>query len=136
MTMSHSNAEWIIWAEQIKESISFGMSYYIKLALLLAIMVMALIAAYRVWAEIHDVEEPDSPTDLLRSFEEARGAGALDEAEFNRVQSRLGVAPTRTGESPPTGLQATDEEPLKDFPASEPGSTSASAQGHGSVPAG
>ena len=46
-----------------------------------------------MWEEIHDVEEPDSPTDLLESFEEAHAAGELDDEEFERVRRRL-VGPT------------------------------------------
>ena len=34
---------------------------YIGLALLAVLLVVALVKAYRIWEEIHDVEEPDSP---------------------------------------------------------------------------
>ena len=42
-----------------------------------------------VWGEIHDVEEPDSPTDLLASFQQAHAQGELDDAEFARVTEKL-----------------------------------------------
>ena len=64
-------------------------SYYVGLAILLVLMVLALVQAYRMWEEIHDVEEPDSPTDLLEAFEEAHAAGELDDEEFERVRRRL-----------------------------------------------
>ncbi len=76
--------------------------YYLGLGILVALMVVALVKAYRMWEELHDVEEPDSPTDLLASFEEAHDAGELDDEEFERVRQRL-AGPT-TGEdekSPP-----------------------------------
>jgi hypothetical protein len=69
---------------------SFLGSYYVKLALLVAVLVVALVAAYRVWAEIQDVEEPDTPADLLESFEAAHAAGAIDAQEFDRVRRQLG----------------------------------------------
>ena len=62
---------------------------YIGLALLAVLLVAALIKAYRIWEEIHDVEEPDSPSDLLASFEEAHAAGELDDEELERVRKRL-----------------------------------------------
>lgn len=52
-------------------------------------MVVALVKAYQMWEELHDVEEPDSPTDLLESFEEARATGDLDDEEFERIRRRL-----------------------------------------------
>jgi hypothetical protein len=63
--------------------------YYIGLALLVAVALVALYKAYRVWEEIHDVEEPDSPADLLQSFSQAHAAGELDDDEFDRVRRRL-----------------------------------------------
>ncbi len=63
--------------------------YYVGLALLIVVLVIALVKAYRVWEEIHDVEEPDTPADLLQAFEEARAAGELDDEEMERVKERL-----------------------------------------------
>src|SRR5215469_4445034 len=56
--------------------------YYVGLAVLVVLLVVSLVTAYRVWVEIHDVEEPDSPADLLQSFELAHAAGDLDDEEF------------------------------------------------------
>jgi hypothetical protein len=64
-------------------------SYYVGLALLIGLMVIALVKAYRVWEEIRDVEEPDSPADLLESFEQARAEGELNDEEMERVRQRL-----------------------------------------------
>jgi hypothetical protein len=63
---------------------------YIPLALLTVLLAALLWKAVRVWGEIHDVEEPDSPKDLLSSFEQAHAAGELDDAEFARVRAQLG----------------------------------------------
>jgi hypothetical protein len=52
------------------------------------------------------VEEPDSPGDLLASFEQAHAAGELDDEEFERVRARLKHSPTfgvQTSSSPPAG---------------------------------
>jgi uncharacterized membrane protein len=67
----------------------FSPPYYLGLGILLVLMVVALVKVYRMWEEIHDVEEPDSPIDLLESFEEAHAAGELDDEEFERVRRRL-----------------------------------------------
>jgi len=67
---------------------------YIGLALLAVLLVVALVKAYRVWEELHDVEEPDSPVDLLASFEQAHAAGELDDEELERVRERLERSPT------------------------------------------
>jgi hypothetical protein len=52
----------------------FSPPYYLGLGILLVLMVVALVKAYQMWEELHDVEEPDSPIDLLESFEEAHAA--------------------------------------------------------------
>jgi hypothetical protein len=83
----------MIWAAGWAQPLAFDRWYYLGLALLVIVMVAALIAAYRVWEEIHDVEEPDSPADLLASFEQARAVGDLDEQEFDRVRRCLEAAP-------------------------------------------
>jgi hypothetical protein len=62
---------------------------YVPLGLLTVLLVALLINAVRVWGEIHDVEEPDSPSDLLASFEQAHAKGELDDAEFARVREQL-----------------------------------------------
>jgi uncharacterized membrane protein len=79
--------------------------YYVGLALLIVMIVIALVKAYRVWEEIRDVEEPDSPADLLQSFEEARAAGELDDEEMERVRQQLArsamPAPKKSSASAP-----------------------------------
>jgi hypothetical protein len=42
--------------------------YYIGLALLVIALVVAAIVAYRMWVEIHDVVDPDTPEELLEAF--------------------------------------------------------------------
>ena len=53
-----------------------------------------------MWEEIHDVEEPDSPDDLLETFEEAHAAGELDDEEFARVRRRLASPPAQPADTP------------------------------------
>jgi hypothetical protein len=79
---------------------------YIGLGLLTVLLVILLIKAYRVWEEIHDVEEPDSAEDLLASFERAHAEGELDDEELERVKARLRTSPTVEG--PATGSPAPD----------------------------
>ena len=67
----------------------FGSSYYTKLIVLGIIMIVVLVYAYRVWEEIHDVEDPDSPSELLNSFEQAHVKGELDAQEFDRLRTLL-----------------------------------------------
>jgi hypothetical protein len=66
-----------------------GIAYYIGLVLLTIAAIMLSIHAYRVWQEIHEEEEPDSPSDLLESFEQAHAEGELDEKELERVRRLL-----------------------------------------------
>jgi uncharacterized membrane protein len=68
-------------------------AYWIGLALLVVVLSLALYKAYREWQEIHDVEEPDTPDDLLRSFREAHAMGELDDEEMRRVEQRLSAGP-------------------------------------------
>jgi hypothetical protein len=97
---------------------SFGVSYYLGLALLIISMVVALVAAYRVWEEIHDVEEPDTPSDLLESFEQAHASGVLNDQEFDRVRRRLEESsrsqevarPSRAAQEESLGRSSTDAE--------------------------
>jgi hypothetical protein len=85
-------------------------SYYVKSALLIIILVVALVAAYRVWEEIHDVEEPDSPDDLLESFEQAHAAGVLNDQEFDRVRQQF------HGDSTSEGKADQRSDPLRENP--------------------
>jgi hypothetical protein len=66
-----------------------GMAYYVGLVLLSILAIMLSVHAYRVWQEIHEVEEPDSPSDLLESFEQAHTEGELDDQELERVRRLL-----------------------------------------------
>jgi hypothetical protein len=86
--------------------------YYAGLTILTVLLVVALVKAYRMWEEIHDVEEPDSPTDLLETFEEAHAAGELDDEEFERVRRRLAHAPDQRADTP----AATSADPEKSEP--------------------
>jgi len=109
---------------------------YIGLALLAVLLVVAMVKAYRVWGEIHDVEEPDSPGDLLASFEQAHAAGELDDEEFERVQERLKHSPTfgiRTSSSRPPPGEATSPSvtrpPLDQLDESSPSPSDDGARG-------
>lgn len=80
--------------------------YFIGLAILVVLMLVALSQAYRMWEDIHDVEEPDSPADLLASFEEAHAAGELDDDELERVRRHLAAPPADQNKpSAPTGTE-------------------------------
>src|SRR4051794_5339981 len=70
-------------------AISLGTSYYIGLALLTILVFILLVYAYRVWAEIHEDIEPETPGDLLDTFKEAHAAGELDAEELSRVRQLL-----------------------------------------------
>jgi hypothetical protein len=102
-------------------------SYYVGLAMLVVLLVVALVTAYRVWVEIHDVEEPDSPAELLESFEQAHAAGILDDAEFARVRGQLDG--DSTGEGPPRAEGDRRSEPFGTDPR-------AGAEGRVSAPEG
>ena len=65
---------------------------------------VAGIKAYRMWEELQDVAEPDSPADLLETFEVAHAAGELDDQEIERVRRRLaGPAAGPVPIPPPVG---------------------------------
>jgi uncharacterized membrane protein len=86
--------------------------YYVGLAILTVLLVVALVKAYRMWEEIHDVEEPDSPIDLLETFEEAHAAGELDDEEFERVRRRLAASRDQPAGTPePTSADLENSEP-------------------------
>jgi hypothetical protein len=87
---------------------------YVGLAVLGVLLVLCLIKAFRVWEEIHDVEEPASPVDLLESFEQAHAAGELDDEEFARVRQRLTQSQTtgqETSSGPPGPASAPEVPP-------------------------
>jgi hypothetical protein len=80
-----------------------GAMYYVGLAVVVVILVVALLSFYRTWMEIHEDEEPDSPQDLLESFREAHAAGQIDARELERVQTLLTAgAATTAGALPVT----------------------------------
>lgn len=86
--------------------------YYVGLTILAVLLAVAVVKAYQMWEEIHDIEEPDSPTDLLEAFEEAHAAGELDDEELERVRHRLKGEP-----SPSKAIVApTPPEPEKSEP--------------------
>lgn len=62
---------------------------YLPLALFVVILAVLLAKAVRVWQEIHEVEEPATPTELLASLEDAHAAGDLDDDEIAKVRQRL-----------------------------------------------
>ena len=97
------------------------------------LLVALLIKAVRVWEEIHDVEEPETPSDLLASFEGAHAEGELDDAEFARVERQAGRNLDREPESTDSSSQPRDasdsgrivrlEEHLDTLAAADSGST-------------
>jgi uncharacterized membrane protein len=87
-------------------------NYYVGLAILLVLVLIASVQAYRMWEEIHDVEEPDSPAELLEAFEEAHASGELDDEEFARVRSRL-AGPSADSDKAPSPTDREFEPPAK-----------------------
>jgi len=86
--------------------------YYVGLAILLVLVLIASVQAYRMWEEIHDVEEPDSPAELLETFEEVHASGELDDEEFARVRRRL-AGPSAGPDKPPSPTDRKLEQPDK-----------------------
>jgi hypothetical protein len=67
---------------------------YFPLALLAVLLTVFLIKAVRLWQEIHEVDEPVTPGDLLASFEQAHAAGELNDDEFRKVREQLAGGPS------------------------------------------
>jgi hypothetical protein len=72
---------------------------YAPLVLFAVVLAVLLVKAVRVWQEIHDVEEPATPGELLASLEGAHAAGELDDAEIERVRQQLVGGQTNSGPS-------------------------------------
>jgi hypothetical protein len=110
-----------------------GLLYYVGLAVIVAIVLGVLIAAYRTWEEIHDVEEPDSPADLLETFRQAHAEGEIDDHELDRVRRLLtsaegGAVGESAGNGPPQSAVASDQHP---GPKEDAGSVPAEGTGPG-----
>lgn len=82
-----------------------GRFYYIGLAVVALVLVVAVIWFYRVWSEIREEEEPDSPEEILESLREAYEAGELDEGELRRVEELLTAGGAAGSEAPGRGLR-------------------------------
>jgi hypothetical protein len=74
---------------------------YLPFILLTVVLVPLLIKARRVWEEIHEVEEPVLPADLLETFEQAHADGEIDDEEFARIRERLKSSSGLIGEGTP-----------------------------------
>ncbi len=98
---------WIVGAG----AVSYDRAYYIGLAILAVLLVVAIVKARGVWDEIHEEIEPVDPDELLRSFEQAHADGAIDDAEFARVKSKLATGPP--GCEPPPARSLREEQPGK-----------------------
>ncbi len=79
--------------------VATGPLYYVGLAVVVVILVWTLVVAYRHWEEMNDVEEPDSPADLLESFRQAHAEGELDDHELDRVRTILSNGRRRSSRS-------------------------------------
>ena len=83
---------------------------YIPLALLIVLLAALLIKAVRVWHEIHDVEEPDTPSDLLASFEQAHAARRAQRRRNRPGARATSRTPSAAGAANiPTPREATDQ---------------------------
>src|SRR5580692_7657119 len=67
---------------------------YGPLALFALLLAVLLAKAVRTWHEIHEVEEPATPDELLASLEDAHVAGELDDDEIAKVRQQLGSCQT------------------------------------------
>lgn len=108
-------------------AISLGTSYYVGLGLLSILVIVLLVYAYRVWEEIHEDVEPDSPADLLDSFEQAHAEGELDVEELDRVRRLLlneenarGGQVVAPGSKPPSAGTIADAMAIRDAAPSAP----------------
>lgn len=84
--------EWIAakaGASFLAASVAQGTWYYVGLGVVIFVLAITLVVAYRTWSEIRDVEEPDTPADILASFEQAHAEGDLDDRELERVRRLL-----------------------------------------------
>jgi uncharacterized membrane protein len=70
-------------------ALPWGWAAILPLVLFAVLLALLIIKMYRERQDILDVEDPDSPEDLLRSFELAHRAGELDDDEFERVKQQL-----------------------------------------------
>jgi hypothetical protein len=70
---------------------------YGPMVLFAVVLAALLVKAVRVWQEIHDVEEPATPSELLATLEEAHASGELDDAEIARVREQLVGGQTDSG---------------------------------------
>lgn len=69
--------------------VASGWKYYAGLAVVVGVTMLAIVVFYREWQEMHDVEEPDRPQDILDSFVQAHAQGNLDAGELERVRRLL-----------------------------------------------
>jgi hypothetical protein len=72
---------------------------YVPLVLLAVLLAVLLTKAVRTWQEIHEVEEPATPDELLASLEDAHEAGELDDEEIAKVRQQLGSWQTGPGDA-------------------------------------
>ncbi|MHB1561228.1 MAG: hypothetical protein ACYC61_27600 [Isosphaeraceae bacterium] len=73
----------------LADGVASGWKYYAGLAVVLGVTTLAIVVFYREWQEMHDVEEPDQPKELLDSFVQAHAQGDLDAGELERVRRLL-----------------------------------------------
>ncbi len=71
----------------------YGSAYYAGLAVVVVVVLIAAIGFYRVWLEVREEEEPDSPDVVLESFRRAHAAGEIDDQELERVTRVLAPGP-------------------------------------------
>jgi uncharacterized membrane protein len=95
----------VLGAAPVRGLVVSARYYYLGLAILMVLLLVALVKAYRTWEEIHEDEEPDSSRDLLEKFVEAHAAGEMDDEEFERVRQRLGGPSTDTNPKPPAAAR-------------------------------
>ncbi len=94
------------WVPLAAAAWPFNWSTILPIALFAVVLVLLFIKVYRERQDILDVEDPDSPEDLLRSFEDAHRSGDLDDEEFERVRKRLGLSMSHGDSGAPAPVTA------------------------------
>lgn len=112
--------EWAIGGLLAAVRVASGPAYNIGLVVVVVVMIIALVGFYRVWSEVREEEEPDSPEELLEGFREAHAAGQIDDRELERVSALL--SPGAAGEKLPRARKPIIG-PDAETPGGDPGPT-------------
>ena len=86
--------------------------YNMGLVVVLVVLAIAGVMAYRVWREVNEEIEPATPEELLASFAQARAEGELDDEEYDRVRRQIEKTASRPAPTQqPGGDDQSDNSP-------------------------